>query len=196
MKVSRFMFDNDLGGTEMSDRHDIQGTFDVKVTRTFYDYETGQRYVGRLVKPEDVERTRKAGTTEYAPKKAGWDPAVVYWHGSDIVPTGPAKEGPGPLAFTVFWGKGRVSAAKKAASAPGPGSAWWDTSEREVIGELLARFTQAGGPNADIVRAMLAGFEEWLDARTMQAEEDPEFGEFCKRARETIDTYRQYVTEA
>ena len=72
--------DNDLGGTVGMP----PGTYSIQVTKTFYDYETGRRGIGLLVKPEDIETARKVGTTEYEPKKKGWNPAKCFFDMGEV----------------------------------------------------------------------------------------------------------------
>lgn len=64
LKPGTLYFNNDVGGT--SDlAHD--GCF-VEVTKSFWDYETGWRYHGRILDPALIERVRQAGTTGYTPE--------------------------------------------------------------------------------------------------------------------------------
>jgi len=72
-------FDNDVGGTEAAPK----GTYHIVVLREFYDYETGDRAIGTLTRPEEIERLVKAGTTRYEPKNHSWHPARVYFHLAD-----------------------------------------------------------------------------------------------------------------
>jgi len=91
--IKTFYFDNDMGGTE------IDGGFraKVRVTKTFYDEETGQRYVGELVEAKDVAKVKELGATGHAGKHRSpahregwvWNPAKVYFYDTDI--EGPAR---------------------------------------------------------------------------------------------------------
>ena len=79
-------FSNDMGGTEMIEKG-IR--FKVEVTKSWYDYETGQRYHGRLLEAKDVARVRREGTTGHADQRPAdrgpWDPSVVYFGSHDVV---------------------------------------------------------------------------------------------------------------
>ena len=84
--VTSLCFDNDCGGTAMLDECSMR----VKIVSQFYDYETGQRFIGALVDEKDVAALRKLGTTghagKYPPHTPGWvwDPAKVYFGDHEI----------------------------------------------------------------------------------------------------------------
>ena len=80
------------GGFKVSALNDVGGTCEVPagryavvVTRSWYDYEVGNRYVGQLTSQADVDRLAGAARTPFEPKKAGWDPSVVYFSDDAIV---------------------------------------------------------------------------------------------------------------
>lgn len=91
--VKDLMFDNDMGGTEILDGANMTA----RMTKTFHDYETGQVCHGLLVKPEEVARLKKLGTTGSAGKYPShfdergtvWNPAKVYFYMDKI--TGPGQ---------------------------------------------------------------------------------------------------------
>ncbi len=92
---------NDVGGTgELP-----IGNYRVQITKTWHDYETGQRCIATLLDPKDIEVSRKAGTTGYtadhylkykdknpslyadAVKAAKeYDPSTVYFFADDFTP--------------------------------------------------------------------------------------------------------------
>ncbi len=72
---------NDVGGTADVPR----GQYAVIVTRSWFDYETGNRYIGQLIEQVDVDRVTAATRTAYGPKTAGWDPSIVYFGDEEVV---------------------------------------------------------------------------------------------------------------
>lgn len=73
-------FNNDVGGTESIKT----GTFRVRVTKQWHDYETGWRFVGVLLDKKDLDRFKKVGTTGYAPKGKAYHPELVYFSDREI----------------------------------------------------------------------------------------------------------------
>jgi hypothetical protein len=75
---------NDVGGTgELP-----PGRYRVEVTKTWHDYETGNRCHGKLLDPEAVAIARKAGTTGYRDRKTNppvFDPSKVYFNADQLV---------------------------------------------------------------------------------------------------------------
>lgn len=71
---------NDVGGTMPVPR----GQYAVIVLRSWFDYETGNRYVGQLVEQAAVDAMAKAGRTPYGPKVSDWDPSVVYFSDEEV----------------------------------------------------------------------------------------------------------------
>ena len=85
--VKSLCFDNDVGGTEIDFGEFGDGLprpMRAKIDRKFYDYETGQRFVGHLVDEKDVAVLRERGATKWAPKVAAWNPAKVYFGDRDV----------------------------------------------------------------------------------------------------------------
>jgi hypothetical protein len=72
---------NDQGGTEFLP----VGTYLVKVTDTWHDYEIGSRAKGVLVNEKDIEVSRKVGTTKFHPKEKYY-PERVYFSTDDAKP--------------------------------------------------------------------------------------------------------------
>ena len=97
--INRASSNNDVGGTLMlGDRE-----FDVEIVRSFWDYETGWRFWGRLLDADDVETVKQLGVTglnhPYRKDLRGlpgfenkdpdfwiYDPARVYFSEFDIAP--------------------------------------------------------------------------------------------------------------
>jgi hypothetical protein len=82
---------NDAGGTtELPPRR-----YRVGVVRSFEDYETGRRMVGRLLDDADLALARAAGTTSSPTKAAQFLPAVVYFDAGVFEPEvgGPRRPG-------------------------------------------------------------------------------------------------------
>lgn len=87
---------NDMGGTCALP----SGSYRVMLTKTWYDYETGQRCIGRLVDRADVEKARKFGTIDVskysadimeqakkAKAKTQFDPSEVYFSAHQVMET-------------------------------------------------------------------------------------------------------------
>lgn len=72
--------DNDLGGTTELPA----GRYRVRLEKSWHDYEIGGRCIGILLDQKDIETSRKIGTTEYQPKKAGWRPERVFFGTTEI----------------------------------------------------------------------------------------------------------------
>lgn len=70
---------NDVGGTTALPA----GSYRVRVTRSWDDYEIGGRMVGELLDDADVAVSRLTGTTGYGPKCA-FRPEVVYFAKRDF----------------------------------------------------------------------------------------------------------------
>lgn len=95
---------NDVGGScELP-----PGVYRVKVTKAWDDYETGQRCIGKLLDPKDIETARKTGTIDVSKypanvveqarerkAKTSFDPSIVYFQGTqleaDTTPKTPKK---------------------------------------------------------------------------------------------------------
>ena len=89
---------NDVGGTT----HLPVGQYRVRLLRSWYDYETGIRCIGRLLDPDNIAIARRTGTTGFRPddySKYGrrhyertrvaareYDPARVYFHLDEFTP--------------------------------------------------------------------------------------------------------------
>jgi hypothetical protein len=98
--INSVLIKNDVGGTSELP----VGSYRVRITKTWGDYETGQRCVGVLLDPKDIERSRRAGTTGKKPDDykrypnnpelyaraveavASFDPSIVYFVASDFTP--------------------------------------------------------------------------------------------------------------
>lgn len=81
---------NQVGGSTR-----IEGKIQAKITDTWNDYETGQRYIGEITNEEDIEVSKNAGKVNFTPedyKKYGrehyleakkafksWDPTKIYF---------------------------------------------------------------------------------------------------------------------
>jgi hypothetical protein len=63
LKVENPTIINNVGGSTH-----VRGTFKVKVTESWYDYETGYNFKGEIINAEDIETVRKAGTTGRIPE--------------------------------------------------------------------------------------------------------------------------------
>lgn len=56
---------NDVGGTTILEGED---SWRIEVIKSFWDYECGWRFHGRLLDDKQVESARQQGTTGYGPK--------------------------------------------------------------------------------------------------------------------------------
>lgn len=54
---------NQVGGTDS-----LQSTVQARITKTFNDNEIGQRYIGELIKEEEIEKSVETGKTDYTPE--------------------------------------------------------------------------------------------------------------------------------
>lgn len=54
---------NQVGGTIF-----LKGTFHAVITKTWYDYEIGQRYIGELFEESEIKQNQEAGKTKYTPE--------------------------------------------------------------------------------------------------------------------------------
>ena len=97
MKISAGSIVNDVGGTTELD----SGLYNVKVVKSWHDYETGKRFIGKLTKTKDIQVATQKGKTGYTPAdytKYGiamqsrveeavkaFDPSTVYFSEFDIV---------------------------------------------------------------------------------------------------------------
>jgi hypothetical protein len=73
--------DNDLRGTGSMPT----GRYYVEVERSWHDYETGGRMVGRLVYASDKLIAKQAGTTGYGAEGTHYEPDTVYFAARDFV---------------------------------------------------------------------------------------------------------------
>lgn len=71
---------NDVGGTTELP----PGRYRVALERSWDDYETGIRMVGRLVEESDIEIATRAGTTGHAPPDTHYRPTEVYFSGAQF----------------------------------------------------------------------------------------------------------------
>lgn len=63
IKTNKSTIINDVGGTTF-----IEGTVAAEITESFYDYETGQRYIGKLINKKDIDKATKTGKTGCLPE--------------------------------------------------------------------------------------------------------------------------------
>lgn len=79
----------------------VNSNIEVEVTNSWYDYETGYRYTGKVKNSNLIEEIRKAGTTGYTPKdykkygnelyedalkaNENFDPTKIYFSEFDVV---------------------------------------------------------------------------------------------------------------
>jgi hypothetical protein len=75
---------NDVGGTEKIP----DGEYDVIVIKAWWDYETGDRYHGQVVKQADVDRIAAATATPYTPKSREYDPSLVFFSDDVVIKGG------------------------------------------------------------------------------------------------------------
>ncbi len=89
---------NDVGGTSFLPAW----RYRVRILKSWYDYETGTRCIGRLLDPADVATARLTGTSGFKPEDyrkygdknyeqtrlaaAQFNPAQVYFSSSDFIP--------------------------------------------------------------------------------------------------------------
>jgi hypothetical protein len=75
---------NDVGGTHWMPA----GTYQLRVVNHFSDSEIGERGIGELLSPDDIETARKVGTTAPLPTHLpytehkpyfDWNPAICYF---------------------------------------------------------------------------------------------------------------------
>jgi hypothetical protein len=72
--------ENDQGGTD-----DLPaGTYKVRIVEEWNDYETGNRAIGVLTEKKDIETSRKAGKTGFAPK-SDYHPEKVYFSPDECI---------------------------------------------------------------------------------------------------------------
>lgn len=61
--VSQSAMTNQVGGTSL-----IKEKVQAKIIDSFYDYETGERYIGELFREEDIQVAKATGKSEYTPE--------------------------------------------------------------------------------------------------------------------------------
>jgi hypothetical protein len=72
-EITSVSIHNDQGGTGWLP----PGTYRVRVTRAWHDYETGDQAVGSLLDQADMETSRTAATTGFPPRSR-WTPDVMF----------------------------------------------------------------------------------------------------------------------
>lgn len=73
---------NDVGGTVTNVP---AGEYEVEIVLTWIDYETGRRYMGKLLRHEDIEVMTALARTDLEPKDPTWDRTLVYFGSQAIV---------------------------------------------------------------------------------------------------------------
>lgn len=97
--VKEVCITNDCGGTEILPK----GKYEVQVQKSWHDYETGGRGIGKLLDKRDIEKACRIGTTKFTPddykkygekavaeikkSKKSFDPSKVYFSSFDIIKT-------------------------------------------------------------------------------------------------------------
>lgn len=74
---------NQAGGTIH-----LLGTFHAKIVKSWHDYEIGDRYIGELLREDEIEASRQAGKVSFSELTKEYDPRRVYFGQFDRITKG------------------------------------------------------------------------------------------------------------